>query len=131
MKVPESYAAVLAALPPALRPLVETIAPAVAALLRESQLDVDPIVDVCAVVPAPRRAVQRACREGKIAGAKKNGRAWLAKRSAIDAWLAEGGSRTSALATPANDEEDDELNALRSSLGLRLVGGTKSARGRR
>lgn len=116
-----AYAAALAALPPALRPIAEAIAPVVAALVREQSFEADPVVDICASVPRSRRAVQRACRAGEIDGATKNGRAWLARRSAVDAWLA--GQRPVPARTARDD--DDDLDEVRSALGLRVVGGRR------
>src|ERR1700722_7251198 len=40
----------------------------------------DELVDVVDTVPAPKRAVMRACRNGEVAGAARVGRRWLASR---------------------------------------------------
>jgi hypothetical protein len=42
------------------------------------------LVDVVDTVPAPRRAVMRACRNGEIAGAASVGRRWIATRAAVE-----------------------------------------------
>jgi len=116
-----AYAAALAALPPALRPLAEAIAPVVAALVREQSLETDPLVDICSAVPRSRRAIQRACRAGEIGGATKSGRAWLARRSAIDAWLASQRPVPVRVTADDGDDVDEVLSALR----LRVVRGRR------
>jgi hypothetical protein len=72
------------------------------------------LVDVAAAVPASRRVLFRACRDGAIVGASRVGRRWLAPRSSIDEWLRSRGPRL-VPAAPA-DDDDDELEALRQSL---------------
>lgn len=70
------------------------------------------LVDVVATVPAPRRAVMRACRNGEIAGAASVGRRWIATRAAVDAWLRAKGPRVAV----APQDGVDELDELRRSL---------------
>jgi hypothetical protein len=69
------------------------------------------LVEVAAVVPLPRRLVLAACRRGKVSGAVKRGRRWLATRAAVDAWLRAKGPR--AMSSPA---DEDDLEPLRRSL---------------
>ena len=113
-----SYAAALEALPPALRPLVASIVPAVAAYMRE-QVEDDPFEDVCKAVPRSRRAIQRACRAGEIPGATKTGRTWIARKSAIAEWL--GAQRKSSSAQLADSDASDEF--FREALRPRRVSG--------
>lgn len=83
--------------------------------------------------PLGTRAHCRACSSGRIEGARFVGRKWLAKASAIDAYItAHGRPATRASSPPANDVErlllpvDDEAAIERE---LRAVGYT--AHGRR
>ena len=57
--------------------------------------------------PLGKRAHCRACAEGKIAGAYKLKRRWLAKRSALDAFIAANGAAApSTPVAPANDTDE-------------------------
>lgn len=107
--------------------LVTLLAPRIAERVAELVADGGPrraeLVDVAAYVngAASRRAVNAACRAGAIAGATKraNGRRWLARPAAIDAWLTQG--RTAAPVredTDGDGDEEAELAALRSSLSV-------------
>lgn len=69
----------------------------------------DELVDVLSAVPAPKRTLMSACRQGRIAGAVKVGRRWLASRAAIDAYLRQRGPR-------AVPNVADDLGALRRRL---------------
>lgn len=46
------------------------------------------LVDVAKAIPLSRRVVLGLCRDGKIHGAKKVGKRWLAKREDVEAFLA-------------------------------------------
>lgn len=85
------------------------------------------LVDVLDLLPgarlAERRAVQRACREGRIGGAAKIARRWRAPRVSIEAWMRDLGPR---VVVPPPAEQDDGLDALRASLAR-----PTRARGRR
>jgi len=48
---------------------------------------IDPFVLVVDVLPGDRRHANRVCRSGAIAGAKKDGRNWVARLSAVEAYL--------------------------------------------
>ena len=50
-------------------------------------VDSDRWVDVCQHSPLPKRATLAAARTGAIEGAAKQGRKWVARASAVDAWL--------------------------------------------
>lgn len=96
----------------ALRALAGALAP----YLREVLADADregELVEVATVVPLPRRAVLRACREGRVEGARRVGRRWLATRAAVNAWVRASGPR--AVVAQAEDADDD-LEPLRQSL---------------
>jgi len=80
---------------------------------RQARGDGD-LVDVASAIPASRRVLFAACRDGAIVGASRVGRRWIAPRSSIDEWLRSRGPRL-VPAAPA-DEGDDELEALRQSL---------------
>lgn len=83
--------------------------------------------------PLGKRAHCRACSSGQIEGARFVGRKWLAKASAIDAYItAHGRPATPASSPPANDVEqellpDDEADIERE---LRAVGLTARRRRR-
>jgi len=70
------------------------------------------LVDVVATIPAPKRALQRACRTGAIVGATRVGRRWLAPRASVDAWLRAIGPRPVAKA----GDEGDALQRMRARL---------------
>jgi len=85
--------------------------------------------------PLGTRAHCRACASGAVKGARKVGRKWLARASAIDAYItAHGRPATRASSPPANDVEqellpvDDEAAIERE---LRAVGYTARGRARR
>lgn len=80
--------------------------------LRLEQPGRDVLVDVVDTVPAPKRAVMRACRNGDVAGAARVGRRWLASRAAVDAWLLT--KRPPAAIAPPDSVDD--LDELRRSL---------------
>jgi hypothetical protein len=80
--------------------------------LRLEQYAQDELVDVVDSVPAPKRAVMRACRNGEVAGAARVGRRWLASRAAVDAWLLT--KRPGVAVAPP--ESVDDLDELRRSL---------------
>ena len=65
-------------------------------------VDDDPWVRVVSYVAkaAPARVVNAACAAGQIHGASKRGKSWIARRSAVDAWLA------SPVETPASDADE-------------------------
>ncbi|HEY2367447.1 MAG TPA: helix-turn-helix domain-containing protein [Polyangiaceae bacterium] len=69
------------------------------------------LLDVCEHIPAPTKTLHRACRAGRIVGACKVGRRWLATREAIDAFLRTQGPR---LAKPRDD--GDELDEMRERI---------------
>lgn len=62
----------------------------------------------------PARVVNSACAAGQIKTAAKPGKSWIARRSAIDSWLAS--ERTS----PANDSD-----SLAASWEARSAGGAR------
>lgn len=110
--------------------LATLLAPRVAALVAELAAAGGPrraeIVDAVAYAKgaASRRAVNAACRVGAIAGATKraNGRRWLARPAAIDAWLTRGGRTTAPLHDDdGSGDEEAELAALRASLSRRTA----------
>lgn len=91
---------------------LRTIAGILRPYLRELDADErvgDEFVDVLRFVPAPRRTMMAACRAGKIEGALKVGRRWVAPRAALERWLQERGPRQVEVG-------DDELEALRRRL---------------
>ncbi len=96
----------------ALDALAEALLPRLLSRLATEQRDAE-LVDVAAVVPLPRRTVYRACRAGRIEGALRVGRRWLATRAAVDAWVRSCGPR--AVPSPKDDATDD-LEPLRRSL---------------
>lgn len=87
------------------------LAPMVAELLA-NEAHGGQLVDVVRAVPAPKRAVMRACREGRIAGAVRVARRWLAPRQSIETWVRSMGPR----AVPAPKGEQDDLEEARASL---------------
>jgi excisionase family DNA binding protein len=93
----------------ALDALADALLPRLLSRLATERRDAEH-VDVAAVVPLPRRTVYRACRAGRIEGARRVGRRWLATRAAVDAWIRACGPR----AVPSPD--DDELEPLRRAL---------------
>jgi hypothetical protein len=72
------------------------------------------LADVCAAIPAPRRTIMRACRNGDIIGAVRVGRRWLAPRGAIDAWLGRLGPPQGA--PQSEDDSGDDLEDIRRAL---------------
>lgn len=73
--------------------------------------DADPWIDQEAS-PLGRRAHCRACASGCIPGARKVRRKWLARQSAIDAYIAENGTAAiprSPDNAPANDTAGEEV----------------------
>jgi hypothetical protein len=93
----------------ALRALAVALAPHLRELLAAERRDAE-LVDVLAAVPGPRRTVMRACRGGRIVGAVRVGRKWLAPRASVDAWLRSLGPR--AVTRPG--EQGDRLDAMRA-----------------
>lgn len=91
--------------------LARELAPRVARLLDAGYRGGE-LVDVAAVVPAPRRTVMRACRTGAVVGAVRLGRHWLAPRASVEAWLRSMGPRPLA----NKNDGGDELEPLRRSL---------------
>lgn len=74
--------------------------------------------------PLGARLHCRACSSGAIAGARKVGRKWLARASAIDAYITQRGRPASSPASPpANDVEqellpdDDEIERELQAVG--------------
>jgi hypothetical protein len=96
----------------ALRALAVALVPILQELLQVERTGAE-LVEVAAVVPLPRRAVCRACREGRVEGARRVGRRWLAARSAVDEWVRSCGPR---VVPPADDRADDEVEAMLASL---------------
>ncbi len=78
------------------------------------------LLDVLETVPGPRRSIMKAARSGKIRGAVRVGRRWLAPREAINDWLTRVGPRP--LAAAKSEDVDDELEPLRRRL---LAGGRR------
>jgi hypothetical protein len=70
------------------------------------------LVDVCKMVPGPRRSLMGACRRAEIVGAVRIGRRWLAPRAAVEAWLRARGPRL----VPSRADDDDDLESVRRSL---------------
>ena len=72
--------------------------------------------------PLGRRAHCRACKEGKIEGARFHRRKWLARRSAIDAYIAQNGAAApSAPVAAANDTDEptiDDVARVLAGAGL-------------
>ena len=99
----------------ALDALAEALLPRLLSRLAAERQDAK-LVDVAAVVPLPRRTVYRACRAGRIEGARRVGRRWLAARAAVDAWVRSCGPR--AVPSP-NDDAADDLAPLRRALARR------------
>ena len=96
----------------ALDALADALLPRLRARLIAETRDAD-LVDVLEAVPGPRRSIMRACREGRIAGAVRVGRRWLAPRAAVDAWL-----RSMAPQLVRVGAADDDLEDIRRSLAL-------------
>ena len=69
-------------------------------------------MDVLHTVPGPKRSVMRVCRAGRIKGAVRVGRRWLAPRAAIDAWL----QTLTPRATSKDEHEGDDLEEIRERL---------------
>ena len=69
------------------------------------------LVDVARAYPISRRVVYRACRLGRIPGAVRVARRWLAPLDAIETWLQAQGPRPDAV-----EDEGDELDELRAAL---------------
>jgi len=95
----------------AMRALAVALLPYLRELLSAQRED-NGLVDVCAVVPGPKRTIMAACRRGEVSGAVRIGRRWLASRGCVDAWLRSRGPRV--VASPDGDE--DELESVRRSL---------------
>lgn len=129
----------------ALAPLVDLLLPALRARIdgENGAAAKGPAVDWLDQRSSPlgRRAHCRACASGDIPGARKVGRRWLARRSDLDAYIAAHGrpadapagattpGTSSAPLAPANDT--GEPSAAEVEAELRLVGHTRTARGRR
>lgn len=106
-------------------PRVLALAEALAALLVPPP-SADELVDVLAYVPGPRRPTMRACRDGAIEGASRVGRRWLARRTAVDAWLRTLGPRL--VSEPSADDDGDELEDLRRSISRDSTSKRKAGR---
>lgn len=138
MKAPSAPAAVLAASG------VEELAPAVAALeaiaravlvpvvraavrleLEERRAaDADPLVDVAEGLPLSRRTAYALAREGKIPGARKLGKRWVAHRSELDRFVADQAPRRVKASAPRVAEPwSPEL--ARQRAGIRTSGGAR------
>ena len=101
--------------------------------------DADPWVDQVAS-PLGRRAHCRACREGRIEGARKVGKRWLVRRSALDAHVQaigraphiEDGAPASGIPGHDSDEPTQaEIEAVLRAGGLcRTARGDSRTRGR-
>lgn len=104
----------------AMRGLARALVPYLKELLEQRQGA--ELVDVVREVPASKRAVMRACREGRIVGAVRVARRWLAPKSSVMAWLGQLGPR---LVAPA--DEDDDLGPLRAELARPPRKRTRSA----
>lgn len=93
--------------------LAPILAPHVAKELRKQTQDDlgDPWIDQTNS-PLGRRAHCRACKEGKIEGARKVQKKWLARKSAVDAYVEKHGGA----ASPTNPEVDDEEAAFQAAL---------------
>jgi hypothetical protein len=103
---------------PALDPLLAlatALLPHLRALLVAERGEGD-LVDVLNRVPGPRRTIMRAARTGKIRGAVRVGRRWLAPQSGIDDWLRLQGPR---LVSSRDGDDVDDLEALRQRLAAR------------
>jgi excisionase family DNA binding protein len=101
----------------ALDALAGLLAPRVARLLANDRFE-GKLVDVAEAVPVSRRVLYRACRAGRIAGAVRVGRRWLAARDALDAWLRSCGPRAVAASDP---DDSDDLEPLRRRLLSRVA----------
>jgi hypothetical protein len=96
------------------RALGELVAKAVDARLRELGIApgmVDPVVPVVGALPVKRTKATEICRSGAIEGAKRIGRVWVARRSAIDAYVA-----SLPAPTAENDDEDEEHDEVDDEL---------------
>lgn len=101
----------------ALRPLAALLAPLVAEQLREHD-EADPWVDQTAS-PLGRRGHCRACKAGLIEGARKVGKRWLVRESALSTYVDKHGL-SSSVAEESDDASLAELEALARAKGLRL-----------
>ncbi len=99
------------------RALAPRIAPLIARLLGLAPRE-DHLVDVARAIPAPRKTLYRACREGGIQGAAVVGRRWLARQSAIDDYLRARGPRV----VEDSDEDGDEFEELRARFARPVPG---------
>lgn len=90
-----------------LRALARALLPYLKELLVQEQQAAE-LVDVVSFVPAAPRVIMRDCRNGKIVGARKVGRKWIAPRVAVEAWLRERGPRV------VRRRKDDGLDDLRA-----------------
>ena len=109
----------------ALRALAIALAPHLRELLQIQQHDQE-LVDVLGMLPAPERrpggkgqhrigiarAALSACRSGRIEGASRVGRRWVASRAAVLHWLRAQGPRP----VPAAVDQGDELDEIRAAL---------------
>lgn len=74
------------------------------------------LLDVCASLPLSRRVSLNLCRAGKIHGAKKVGKRWLARREDIEAFLATTPVRPRALAANSNEPWTPEAALARAGV---------------
>lgn len=114
----------------ALRALLVLLAPLLAPMVarelrgRTTEDDADPWVDQ-ACSPLGRRAHCRACAAGKIEGARKVGKRWLARRSALDAYVQAHGRAPRVEDAPASgvrERDTDEPTEAEIAAELRAVG---------
>jgi hypothetical protein len=95
----------------AMRALAVALLPYLRELLSAQRHEED-VVNVCAVVPGPKRMIMAACRRGEVPGAVRIGRRWLAPRRGVEAWLRSCGHR----AGRSTSSDDDDLESVRRSL---------------
>jgi hypothetical protein len=84
------------------------------------------LVDVVETVPAPKRAVMRACRNGEIDSAGCIGRRWIAPRVAVDAWLRAKGPCVPVTVTERQEprkKEQPDTGTRRAAIGGTAAGG--------
>ncbi|MBK6463150.1 MAG: helix-turn-helix domain-containing protein [Myxococcales bacterium] len=96
--------------------LLALVRTAVREELASTRSESDPI-DVCEALPLSRRVVLGLCRAGKIQGARKVGKRWLARREDVERFLATVPARRVKV-SPANDEPWSASAAL-SRAGVR------------
>lgn len=90
-------------------------------LAERAETEADPIVDVATVLPVSRRTAYALARAGKIAGATKVGKKWMARRSALAALLDQHHARPRPAATASSEPWTPALALARA--GVRMSGG--------